>query len=182
MKVISVNLGASKDVKWKNKTVKTGIFKQPVAAITLGEEDVVGDNVIDRKFHGGINKAVYAYGYDHYDYWQKLYPKLEFNYGMFGENLTISHFYEERIRVGEIFRVGTAKIQVTIPREPCYKLGIRFNDSKVIKQFWDSTMCGVYFKVVQIGEVRPGNALVRTVHKPENPTIAEVYKVIKSRR
>jgi len=176
MKVISVNLGACKNVKWKNKTVKTGIFKEPVDSIHLGLEEVVADNVVDRKHHGGIEQAVYAYSHDHYDYWQKLYPDLEFNYGIFGENLTISRLYEERIRIGEIFKVGTAKVQVTKPREPCYKLGIRFNNPKVIKQFWNDTKCGVYFKVIQEGEVKAGNIFVRTVHKPENPTIAEVYK------
>jgi len=181
MKIISVNVGTRKKVNWRNKIITTGIFKHPVTHINLGEENVLGDDVIDRKCHGGIEKAVYAYSLDHYEFWQQLYPQLEFNYGMFGENLTISHLYEERIRVGEIFKVGTAKVEATKPREPCYKLGIRFNDSKIIKQFWNSSMCGVYFKIVQAGEVKADDIFIRTVHKPDKPTIAEVYSALKKR-
>ena len=91
MKVISVNIGKKKTVTWKNKTYVTGIYKYPIEeSIFLGKEDVLNDDVIDRKYHGGIDQAVYAYGENHYAYWKGLYPNLEFNYGMFGENLTIS--------------------------------------------------------------------------------------------
>ena len=88
MKVISVNIGEKRTVTWKYKTYETGMFKYPVEdAIFLGEEDVINDHVIDRRFHGGIDKAVYAYGENHYGFWKELYPDLEFSYGMFGENL-----------------------------------------------------------------------------------------------
>jgi len=145
MKVISVNIGKMKKVQWKNKTYETGIYKFPVKeSIFLGKEDVVGDAVIDRNYHGGFDKAVYAYSEDHYIFWKKLYPDLEFNYGMFGENLTISNLLEEEICVGSIYQLGGAKIQVTKPRQPCVKLGIRFQDAKVIKQFWNSTKSGIW--------------------------------------
>jgi len=92
MKVISVNIGKKQTVIWKGKTYETGIYKYPVEdTIFLGKEDVVNDDVIDREHHGGANQAVYVYGKNHYAYWQNLYPNLEFNYGMFGENLTISN-------------------------------------------------------------------------------------------
>ncbi|MCF6214327.1 MAG: MOSC domain-containing protein [Flavobacteriaceae bacterium] len=182
MKIISVNIGAPKTLKWKHKTVTTGIFKKPVPdPITLGLEDVVGDTVVDRKHHGGVDKAVYAYALNHYKHWQELYPDLDFNFGMFGENLTVSNLIETAIHIGDVFKVGTAKIEVTKPREPCYKLGIRFGDAKVVKQFWTDTKCGVYFKVLEIGEVKAGDDFMRIIHKPENPTIAAVYEGKKSK-
>lgn len=176
MKVISVNIGKMKKVQWKNKTYETGIYKFPVKeSIFLGKEDVVGDAVIDRNYHGGFDKAVYAYSEDHYIFWKKLYPDLEFNYGMFGENLTISNLLEEEICVGSIYQLGGAKIQVTKPRQPCVKLGIRFQDAKVIKQFWNSTKSGIYFKVLETGKVAINDVLILLEEAKNTPSIAEVF-------
>jgi len=176
MKVISVNIGKMKKVQWKNKTYETGIYKFPVKeSIFLGKEDVVGDAVIDRNYHGGFDKAVYAYRENHYTFWKKLYPDLEFNYGMFGENLTISNLLEEEICVGSIYQLGGAKIQVTKPRQPCVKLGIRFQDAKVIKQFWNSTKSGIYFKVLETGKVAINDVLILLEEAKNTPSIAEVF-------
>lgn len=177
MKVISVNLGALKVINYKGKIVETGIFKYPVnKPIFLGTEDVENDSVIDRKYHGGIAQAVYGYSQNHYAYWKGLYPNLDWNYGMFGENLTISDLEESETFVGNTYKLGDALLEVTKPREPCYKLGIRFGTQEIVKQFWNSTKCGVYFKVLQTGNVSVGDELI-LVNKAENsPTIAEVYE------
>ncbi len=181
MKVISVNIGEKKIVTWKNKVYKTGMFKYPIeGSIYLGEEDVLNDHVIDRRFHGGIEKAVYAYGKNHYAYWKNLYPDLEFNYGMFGENLTIDSLNEEEIFVDSIYQLGETKIQVTKPRQPCVKLGIRFKDAKVIKQFWNTTKSGVYFKVIKTGKVTKNDVLLLLKKGMNTPTIADVYESKKS--
>ncbi len=177
MKIISVNIGKKQTVTWKHKTYETGMFKYPVKeAIFLEKEDVVNDHVIDRKFHGGFDKAVYAYGENHYEYWKKLYPNLDFTYGMFGENLTVSNLNEEEISVGTIFKLGEAKIEVTKPRQPCVKLNIRFNDSAAVKQFWNTTKSGVYFKVLEIGKVAKNDVFILLEEGKNTPTIAEVYK------
>lgn len=177
MKVISVNLGERKQIQWRKKTIETGIFKYPVnTPIFLDKEDVKGDNVVDRKFHGGINQAVYAYGEQHYEYWKNLYPNLDWNYGMFGENLTITNLDETKIHVGSVYKLGKAKIEVTKPREPCFKLGVRFNNPKVIKQFWHSTMSGIYFKILETGFVSKNDKLVLLNKATNNSTIADVYE------
>lgn len=181
MKVISINIGKRKSIQWKNKTYETGIFKYPVKdAIFLGKKDVVNDDVIDRKYHGGIDQAVYAYSENHYDYWKKLYPDLEFNYGMFGENLTVTDLDEELITIGSIYQLGEAKIQVTKPRQPCVKLGIRFQDATVIKQFWNSTKSGIYFKVLETGKVANKDVLILLEKANNTPSIAEVFLSKKS--
>lgn len=181
MKVISVNLGALKVINYKGKIVETGIFKYPVnKPIFLGTEDVENDSVIDRKYHGGIAQAVYGYSQNHYSYWKELYPDLDWNYGMFGENLSISNLEETEIFVGSTYKLGESLLEVTKPREPCYKLGIRFGTQEIVKLFWNSTKCGVYFKVLQTGNVSVGDELI-LVNKAENsPTIAEVYETKKS--
>jgi len=176
MKVISVNLGEKRKIQWRKKIVETGIFKTPVQLpIFLDIEDVQHDSVIDRKFHGGLEKAVYAYGENHYDYWKELYPDLDWDYGMFGENLTITNLDETKINVGNIYQLGEATIEVTKPRQPCFKLGIRFNNPKVIKQFWNSTKSGIYFKILKTGYVAKNDELILLESKLENFTIAEAY-------
>ncbi|MGK0384868.1 MAG: MOSC domain-containing protein YiiM [Bacteroidia bacterium] len=98
MKVKSVNRGEARLVDWRGKKVSTGIFKYPVeGAIFLGTEDVVDDDVVDRKYHGGVDKAVYAYSADHYPFWKEQYPALDWSLGMFGENLTIEGLDESRM-------------------------------------------------------------------------------------
>ena len=177
MKVISLNIGEKRKVKWRNKTVETGIFKMPVNnPIFLDLEEVQNDNVVDRKYHGGIEQAVYAYGEQHYEYWKSLYPKKDRNYGMFGENLTISDLDETNIHIGSIYKLGEAEIEVTKPRQPCYKLGIRFNDPSIIKQFWNSSKSGIYFKILKTGYVKINNELILLKEEINKPSIAEVYQ------
>lgn len=176
MKIISLNIGEKRTIQWRNKIVETGIFKSPVQeAIYLDTELVKNDAIVDRKHHGGIDKAVYAYGGNHYPYFKKLHPNLDWQYGIFGENITFDQLEETKMHVGEIYQLGEVKIQVTKPREPCYKLGIRFNDQSIVKQFWNSTKCGVYFKVLKKGSVTINDELILLETAYENPTIAEVY-------
>ena len=180
MKVISVNLGEKRTIDYKGTIVETGIFKFPVeTSIFLGSEDVQGDAVIDRRYHGGIDKAVYAYSENHYEYWQKLYPDLEWQYGMFGENLTITNLEETEIHVGDKFQLGEVIIEVTKPREPCFKLGIRFGTQSILKPFWNSTKSGVYFKILKTGNVSVGDDLILIEKAINAPTIAQVYETKK---
>lgn len=181
MKVVAVNIGKKKEINYKGKVIETGIFKFPVKTpIFLGEEDVKNDAVIDRRYHGGIDKAVYGYSENHYAYWRKLYPNLDWHFGMFGENLTISNLEETEINVGDQYKLGETIIEVTKPREPCMKLGLVFETQHILKQFWNSTKSGVYFKVLQTGNVTVNDELI-LIHKAENsPTIAEVYETKKA--
>ena len=175
MIVKSVNIGEKKIINYKGKIIETGIFKFPVnQPIFLGVLDVENDAVIERRYHGGINKAVYAYSENHYDYWKNLYPDLEWQFGMFGENLTISNLEETEINIGDTFQLGETIIEVTQPREPCMKLGLRFGTQKVLKQFWNSTKCGIYFKVIKTGHVNTGDKLTPIEKFKDHPTVAEV--------
>jgi MOSC domain-containing protein YiiM len=176
MKIITTNLGERKEINWKGKIVTTGIFKYPVnEPIFLDIEDVKGDTICNREHHGGILQAVYGYSLKHYDFFKPFYPDLDWQNGIFGENLTISDLDETKIHQGDTFKVGDAILEVTVQRNPCMKLGVRFNDMKIVKQFWNTTMCGVYFKVVQTGFVKAGDEFEQIKSCPDNPTIAELY-------
>ncbi len=176
MKIISTNIGEKRELNWKGKLVTTGVFKFSVdTPIFLGTENVLDDEISDREHHGGILQAVYGYSLKHYDYFKTLHPNLDWQLGMFGENLTIDDLDETKINQGDTFKVGDTILEVTVQRNPCYKLGIRFNNMKIVKQFWNTTMCGVYFKVVQTGFVKANDTFEQIKSCPENPTIADLY-------
>lgn len=183
MKIIATNIGERKEIDWKGKKVTTGIFKYPVTKpIFLDIETVQGDAICDRKYHGGIDQAVYGYSAKHHEYWKERYPNIEWTYGMFGENLTIDDLEETTTHVGDTYKVGECILEVTKQRDPCMKLGVRFNDMKIVKQFWNTTMCGVYFKVVQTGNVKVGDEFELMKKCLENPTIANLYEAKRVRK
>jgi len=180
MIVKSVNIGEKKTINYKGKIVETGIFKHPVEkSIFLGKEDVENDEVIDRRYHGGIDQAVYGYSENHYKYWKQLYPDLDWKYGMFGENLTISNLEETILKVGSTYQLGEVIIEVSKPRQPCFKLGLVFGTQAILKQFWNSTMSGIYFKVLKTGYVSNGDALILIKESSNSQTIAMVYNTKK---
>ncbi len=179
MRITSVNRGEAKTVRWRGKPVRTGIFKYPVdGPIFLGAEDVVNDAVVDRKHHGGVDMAVYAYSADHYSFWKEQFPDAEWDLGMFGENLTVSGLDETQMHIGSIYSLGDAQVQVCQPRQPCFKLGIRFGTQKVLKPYIRSSYCGVYFRVVRPGPVQVGDTFKLVGRQQETPTIAEVFRLM----
>ena len=178
MKVVSVNIGERKKITWKFKTVETGIYKYAVdKPIFLELEDVKNDDVVDRKYHGGNDKAVYMYSKSNYAYFQKLYPKLDFYNGFFGENITIDKLSENEIFIGDIFKIGDAIIQVSQPRFPCFKLGIVFNNHEIIKQFLNSPFSGFYFRVLKKGSVKKNDSMVLIEKATNSMTVAEIFSI-----
>lgn len=179
MKVVSVNRGEAITVNYQGTEVKTGIFKYPVdEPIYLGETDVVNDSVVDRRFHGGLEKAVYSYSLDHYPFWKELFPDLEWDNGMFGENLTIEGLDESKMFIGSVYQVGNAQIQVCQPRQPCFKLGIRFKTQSVLRPFVNELKSGVYFRVLKPGSAKSGDELELLKGEPNSPSISEVYQLM----
>ncbi|WP_343488450.1 MOSC domain-containing protein [Allomuricauda sp. d1] len=183
MKVISTNIGKPTTVPWRGREIQTGIFKYPVKkSIFLQKEDVKHDAVIDRKHHGGEFKACYLFGADYYGYWKEKYPKLDWNWGMFGENLTVEGLDENQLCVGDIFKVGTANVQVTEPRQPCYKLGIRFGTQKILKEFIDFGHSGTYVRILEEGHVKEGDKL-KLHEKSVSPlTVQQYNELVNSRK
>jgi len=181
MKVVSTNIGDPVAVEWKGQTIETGIYKYPVDyPIFLGAEDVLNDNVINRRYHGGIDKACYLYSADHYPFWQEKYPDVKLEWGMFGENLTVAGLDESAIRIGNTYQIGTAVVQVTQPRQPCFKLGIRFRDQKVVEDFWSLSYPGIYIRVLENGFVRAGDSLILLESNPDSLTVAETFSLFRS--
>ena len=162
MKIISINLGKAQKVEWKGKEFTTAIFKKPInRKVKVNALGLEGDEQADLKVHGGEEKAVYAYVADEYDFWRNEFPNQEISYGMFGENLTVEDWKdaETLTRVGDTFQIGSTILMALQPRLPCFKLGIRFKNPMIIKKFIQARKWGIYFKVVQEGEINVGDPL-----------------------
>jgi len=179
MKIISTNIGDSKTIMWGRREVTTGIYKYPVdKPIYLGENDVRNDHVVDRRVHGGINKACYLFAVDHYPYWKDKFPDLEWQYGMFGENLTVLGLDERHIKIGSIYTLGESVVQITQPRQPCFKLGIRFGAQSVLKDFIQFMRPGMYIKVLVPGFVKVNDVMVIKEEHEKGVTITEMHRLL----
>jgi MOSC domain-containing protein YiiM len=168
MKVLSVNVGLPRKVLFDGKIITTAIFKDPVEGpIMLRKLNLDGDKQADLTVHGGVNKAVYSYPAEHYDYWRKQLPDIDLMWGMFGENFTTEGLMEDDVNIGDQLRIGSAKLIATQPRMPCYKLGVKFGRMDMIRRFLASGRPGIYFKVLGEGKIRVGDN-IKIIRKDKN--------------
>lgn len=178
MEIVSICAGPARTVAWQGAEVRTAIFKPPIEAALIGALGLEGDEQADLAAHGGPDKAVYAYSAEHYPWWRERLPGVDLPFGAFGENLTLAGFDEEDACLGDEYRAGTARLLALQPRLPCFKLGLRFNDPGMVKRFAQSLRLGVYFRVVEPGRVRRGDAFEKTSeHKTRFPVrnLARLY-------
>lgn len=178
MRIASVNVGRPREVFWKGMRVPTGIFKEPVAGpVAVGHLNLAGDEQADLTVHGGEDKAVYAYPAEHYPYWRRELPDVNFVPGHFGENLTSEGLLEGESYIGDCLRIGSALLMVTQPRLPCYKLALRFDRDDMIKRFISSGRSGLYFSVIEPGEVSAGSKIDMVSRDPNKVTVADILRL-----
>ncbi len=176
MKLVSVNIGRPRLVLWRGRAVSTGIFKEPVAGrVMLRHLNLDGDRQADLTVHGGRDKAVYVYPSEHYRHWQTQLSETQLPFGSFGENFTTEGLDESSVNIGDEFQVGSARVVVTQPRQPCFKLGIRFGRADMVKRFHESRLTGFYLAVVEEGEVGAGDTFELFKRDPQCITVADVY-------
>src|SRR5882724_4497692 len=181
MKLISLNVGRPRVVMRGDEPVSTGIFKEPVdGRIRLRTLNLDGDRQADLSVHGGPSKAVYLYPSEHYEYWRERLPDMELPWGMFGENFTTAGLDESAVHIGDKCRVGSATLMVTEPRMPCYKLGLRFGRSDIIRQFLESERTGFYLAVLAEGEVGAGDQIELIEKNPLNVRIRDITRLYTS--
>jgi MOSC domain-containing protein YiiM len=174
MKLVAVQVGRPRTVWWRGKPVPTGIYKEPVAGrIMLYRSNLDGDQQADLTVHGGPNKAVYLYPVEHYVNWAHELGRHDLAYGQFGENFTVEGMLEETVCIGDQFRIGEAVVEVTQPRQPCYKLGIKMGNPQFPKRFWRSGRTGFYVRVLKEGEVCTGDEIRRIVRGPGGMTVRQ---------
>lgn len=176
--IVSINIGKPQLIKYQQRDISSGIIKRPVdQPIFLSRLNFEGDAQADLKHHGGEDKAVCVYCYEHYTYWEKeLQTQLAL--GAFGENLTIRGLLEDDIHIGDTFQLGEAVVQVTQPRQPCYKLTARYNAPTLPLLIQQTGYTGFYFRVLKEGTVRKDDQLVRMTRHPKQISVSFANRIM----
>ena len=176
MQLISINVGLPRQLEWRGEMVTTAIFKAPVSGpVAVKALNIDGDRQADLSVHGGERKAVYAYPSEHYAYWRSELPDADLPPGAFGENLTTAGLLETGVGPGDLLEIGTAAFAVTIPRMPCYKLGLRFGRLDMVKRFWRSRRSGCYLSVLREGTIAAGDSIRVTRVTGDRPSIGAIF-------
>jgi MOSC domain-containing protein YiiM len=180
MHLVSVNTGKPREVETPRGVVLTGIFKTPVnGRVAARWHNLEGDRQADLTVHGGPHKAIYVYPSEHYTYWAEELRGVELAFGHFGENLTTEGFREEEAHIGDRYRIGSATVEVTQPRMPCFKLALRFGLPDMVKRFWHSGRSGIYLAIIEEGELGSGDTVERISTDANHVSVADVVRLFK---
>lgn len=172
MIVKALTIGLPKRETFGKQELVTGICKQPAAgAVFLSKLGFEGDGVGDRTHHGGHDKAVCVYSLDHYPYWESTLG-ITMPTAAFGENLSVAGMHEDDVCIGDVYRIGTAEVQVSQPRQPCGTLAARYGREDLVRLVVDSGRTGFYFRVLTEGQVRAGEILALIERDPRGVSIA----------
>jgi len=173
VRVVSVNAGRSELMRIGARTVETGIRKAPVERGHVGALGLAGDVVADEENHGGVDQALYLYSSEDYAFWADDLGATP-EPGTFGENLTLSSFGAEPVRIGDRFRIGAAAVEVTAPRIPCSVFATRMGEPNWVKRFADARRPGLYVRVLEPGEVAAADPVERLADGNGHPTVVDL--------
>jgi ferredoxin-NADP reductase/MOSC domain-containing protein YiiM len=174
-RLLSVNVGLPQDVTWNGKTVRTAIWKLPVEGRRMVRKlNIDGDAQADLGGHGGEQRAVFVYQMDSYHYWEHFLGRNDFSVGQFGENFTVDGLADNKVCIGDRYRIGDALFEVTQPRVTCYRVGVRLNEPRMPALLVAHKRPGFYFRVLQEGEVGAGDEIVKIADDPERLTVAHI--------
>ena len=177
MKLRSVNVSGLTQVMHQGELVSTGIFKRPVTGpVSVGAAQMAGDKQADLVNHGGEDKAIYGYPWEHYGRWAAELNRDDFEPGQFGENLTTEGLLESELSIGDRLSIGSVLLEVSQPRMPCFKLNIRMKSPAFSKIFLKSGLVGFYFRVIEQGVLEAGDAITLLPTKWARTTIAEAVQ------
>ncbi|OBI42413.1 MOSC and FAD-binding oxidoreductase domain-containing protein [Mycobacterium colombiense] len=161
--LVSVNVGSPKNVRWRDKTIYTGIWKTPVEGpVMVRRLNLDGDGQGDLAGHGGEQRAVMVYQSESYDFWRAYLGRDDLQPGHFGENFTVTGLADDDVCIGDRYRIGDAEFEVTQPRVTCFRVGIRLDEPDMPNLLVSQHRPGFYFRVITEGHVRAGDDIVRT--------------------
>ena len=182
MKIISINVAQPETRVYFGKETQTGGHKQAVPQARLTYTNFEGDGQADLKNHGGPNKAVCVYSFDHYPHWEEVFG-VSLLPGAFSENLTIAGLQEAEVCLGDVFRIGDeVRVQISQPRQPCSKLVGKHNRKDLPDLIHANSWSGFYLRVLQAGVVRAGDAAERVERHPLGVTVEFANQVMYRQR
>jgi MOSC domain-containing protein YiiM len=178
-RLLSVNVGLPKEISWRGRTVRTGIWKVPVAGRRFVRRlNIDGDGQGDLMGHGGEQRAVLVYQIESYRYWEVQLARSDFTLGQFGENFTVEGLPDDRVCIGDRYRIGSALFEVTQPRVTCYRVGIRMREPRMAALLVSHFRPGFYLHVIEEGDVGAGDEIVKVAAGPESMTISRVNALL----
>jgi len=179
-RLLSVNVGRPRQVSVRSgRPIMSAIGKAPVTgAVRVAGVNVDGDDQADRRVHGGPDKAVYAYASEDTAYWAERLERDDLGPGVFGENLTTAGVDVSGAVIGERWRIGTVELEVCQPRLPCFKLGLRFGEPRMLKWFAEANRPGTYLRIRTEGELTAGDEIQITDRPAHGVTSAQVSRAI----
>ncbi len=177
MQIKSINIAAAQTITFNDKAVQTGIFKTPINGdifvSTLGFE---GDTIVDKSVHGGLDQAVYLYHQEDYDWWSEQLNR-EIPIGMFGENLTVEGDANIDWTIGDRLTINDVELEITAPRAPCFKLGVKMGDATFVKQFVKACRPGAYARVIKEGRLCAGDSIAISKTEKDFAAVKEVFNL-----
>ena len=175
MRLESINVGRAETIAAGDRAMTTGIRKYPQRGpVRIAADGIPGDAVVDTRHHGGRDQAVYAYGADDYDWWAQTTGRDYFP-GLFGENLTIRDLPTD-LRIGDRLLIGEVVLEATAPRIPCATLAARMQDREFGLRFREAERPGVYFRVLNEGEVEVGDPVTYVASSDHDVTVLDLFR------
>jgi MOSC domain-containing protein YiiM len=176
-KILSVNVGGVREFEYNGRPARSAIWKSPVAGrVAARGVNLDGDDQADRRAHGGPDKALYAYAVEDARWWEREIGRA-LAHGEFGENLTTEGIAVNDALVGERWQVGTLVLEVSEPRMPCWRLGVRMNDKTFPRRFTEALRPGAYLRIVAEGDVGTGDE-IRVAERPDHGlTVRDVFRI-----
>ncbi|HET9875404.1 MAG TPA: MOSC and FAD-binding oxidoreductase domain-containing protein [Mycobacterium sp.] len=173
-RLLSVNVGLPQNIRWKGRTVHTGVWKAPVTDNRMVRRlNIDGDGQGDLVGHGGEQRAVLVYQIGSYRYWEQELGRSDFSYGQFGDNFTVDGLADDEVCIGDRYRIGSAVFEVTQPRVTCYRVGIRMNEPQMAALLVAHHRPGFYFRVLQEGQIKAGDEILKVADGPERLTVTD---------
>jgi MOSC domain-containing protein YiiM/ferredoxin-NADP reductase len=178
-RLLSVNVGLPRDIPWEGRSVRTSVWKSPVAGrVRVRRLNIDGDRQGDLAGHGGEQRAVFVYQIESYRHWERELGRADFVPGQFGENFTVEGIPDDQVCIGDRYRIGGAVFEVTQPRVTCYRVGIRMNEPRMPALLTGSGRPGFYFRVLDEGEVGAGDPIVKVADGDGRMTVAEINALL----
>ena len=178
MRVLAVCVGKPKPVQYRGKELLTGIYKEAVSGPRfVHQTNIDGDSQADLANHGGINKSVYAFPNEHYRFYEEHIGRGPFGFGQFGENLTTEGLLETEVHIGDQYQMNDVIFEVSQPRSPCFKLGVKMGTPAAVKIFLNSCKTGFYLRVLREGSIQSGDTIRRLFSNESAPSVHETHRL-----
>ncbi len=179
MKILSINISEPKKIIFNGKELITSIYKKPIdGLVNVGDVGIDGDLQADLKVHGGYDKAIYAYSFQHYKFWSEKLNQDFNDFGLVGENLTIDDFNEKDLNIGDEISIGSCILQISQPRIPCYKVGIKMNNRDFPKIFSQSCLLGSYLRVLETGKFKSGDEVEISKREKNSMSVYDISDIL----